>query len=163
MRSALNKPNRQTLCTLCTNVPKSMNQTNQIRRLLKLAPDIFGKYPVAFAYLYGSYATGQAHRFSDLDIAIYLEQMPRRRKLRLELSLALEIDEKLGPEVSSEVRTINGLPLIVTANIITEGILLYSKNETLRVDFETSVRSAYFDFLPVIHAYQRAFVETVAP
>lgn len=133
------------------------------RRLSKLAPDIFGKYPVAFAYVYGSYATDQVHRFSDLDIAIYAGKMPRGRKLGLELSLALEIDEKLGYSVSSEVRTINGLPLIVTGKIITEGILLYSKNETLRVDFETSIRCAYFDFLPFIHAYQHAFVETVAP
>jgi len=126
--------------------------------LLMLAPDIFGKHPVMFAYLYGSYVTGLVHPFSDLDIGVYVEKISRRQYLKLELSLALEIDEKLGSGVASEVRIMNVLPLVVTGKIITDGILIFSGNETARVDFETSVRSAYFDFLPVIREYQNTYI-----
>jgi len=129
--------------------------------LLTLAPGIFGKPFVLFAYLYGSYATGLVHPFSDLDIGIYVDKMSRRQCLELELSLALEIDEKLGSGVASEVRIINNLPLVVTGKIITEGLLIFSRNETIRVDFEMSVRSAYFDFLPVLHRYQSTYMENI--
>lgn len=129
--------------------------------LSTLAPDIFGKSPVLFAYLYGSYATGLVHPFSDLDIGIYIDKMSRRQCLELELSLALEIDEKLGSAVASEVRIINNLPLVVTGKIITEGLLIFSRNDTIRVDFETSVRSAYFDFLPVLRRYQSMYIESI--
>ncbi|NVM21518.1 MAG: nucleotidyltransferase domain-containing protein [Desulfobacterales bacterium] len=166
--------------------------------LLKLAPDIFGNPSVLFAYLYGSYATGLVHPFSDLDIGIYvdrlaphkprplgrgqgelsenvyhpyreaptfragrLNKMSRRQCLELELSLALEIDEKLGSGVSSEVRIINNLPLVVTGKIITEGILIFSRNEAIRVDFETSLRGAYFDFVPVLRRYQSVYMQSI--
>jgi len=122
--------------------------------------EIFRKHPVLFAYLYGSYATNLVHTFSDLDIGIYVEKPPGKESLEIELSLALEIDERLDRMVSSEVRIINHLPLIVLGEIITEGILIFSKNETVRIDFETSVRSAYFDFLPVIKRYQNTYLKS---
>lgn len=131
--------------------------------LLALAPDIFGNSPVLFAYLYGSYATGLVHPFSDLDIGIYVEKISRSQYLELELSLALKIDEKLGSGVASEVRIMNALPLMVIGSIITEGILIFSRNDIIRVDFETSVRSAYFDFLPVIRRYQSMYLHSFVP
>ncbi len=129
--------------------------------LLTLAPDIFGKHPVLFAYLYGSYATGLVHPFSDLDIGIYVNKISHRKYLDLELSLSLEIDEKFESGISSEVRIMNGLPLMIKGNIITEGVLIFSGNETIRVDFETSIRDAYFDFLPIIRRYQRTYMENI--
>lgn len=141
---------------MCNEFVKKIKNT-----LLSYAPDIFSKRPVLFAYLYGSYAAGLAHRFSDLDIGIYVEKMSPRHYLGLELSLALAIDDKLGSKVASEVRIMNVLPLVVTGAIITEGILIFSRNEIMRVDFETSVRSAYFDFLPVLREYRTTYVESI--
>jgi len=138
-----------------SHVEKIMNS------LAAIAPDIFSRHPVLFAYLYGSYATGIVHPFSDLDIGIYIERLPESKHLELELSLSLELDSVLKDEVASEIRIINRLPLIILGNIVTEGVLIYSRDETLRVDFETSVRSAYFDFLPVIHRYNRAYLDRV--
>ena len=125
--------------------------------LFAIAPDIFCNHPVLFAYLYGSYATGNVHPFSDLDVGVYIDDESDIKYLELELSLSLEIDEKIGSDVRTEVRIINNLPLVIIGNIITEGRLIYSINENLRVDFETSVRKAYFDFLPVIITYRNTY------
>jgi predicted nucleotidyltransferase len=40
------------------------------QKLNQIAPDVFEGTPVLFAYLYGSYATGESHRFSDLDVGV---------------------------------------------------------------------------------------------
>jgi predicted nucleotidyltransferase len=126
-----------------------------------IASGIFSKHPISFAYLYGSYATGIVHAHSDLDIGIYIENLLENMHLVLELSLSLEFDNLLTTEVVSEVRIINNLPLVILGNIVTEGALIYSRDEILRVDFETSVRSAYFDFLPVIRKYNKEYMDSV--
>ena len=129
--------------------------------LIAITPKVFKKHPVLFAYLYGSYATGVVHAYSDVDIGIYIKNLQDSKHLELELSLSLEFDNLLKADAASEVRIINKLPLIILGNIVTEGFLIYSKDESLRVDFETSVRSAYFDFLPVIQRYNKAYIRGI--
>jgi len=128
---------------------------------LKLAPAIFGESPVLFAYLYGSYATGAVHPFSDVDIGVYVEKVSARQHLELELELALTIDEKLENGISSDVRAINNLPVMLVGKILTEGVLLFSRSDLVRVEFETLVRKQYFDFVPVIQRYQSAYRESI--
>jgi predicted nucleotidyltransferase len=132
-----------------------------INTLFTIAPDIFCSRPVLFAYLYGSYATGNVHPFSDLDIGIYIDDVSDIKYLELELTLSLEIDAKIEGGVKTEVRIINNLPLVIIGDIITEGRLIYSIDENVRVDFETSVRKAYFDFLPVIKTYQNTYIDNI--
>jgi predicted nucleotidyltransferase len=135
---------------------------NDLRgKLREIAAELFEKTPVLFAYLYGSYAKGLSHRFSDVDVGIFLEGLDAGACLDLELSLSLRIDETLGHAVQAEVRILNHLPLTVKGRILGEGELIYSKDEAKRVEFETRVRKAYFDFLPVIQQYQNAYRERV--
>ena len=131
------------------------------QKLRAVALRIFEGTPVLFAYLYGSYARGLSHPFSDLDVGIFVEGLDIKASLDLELSLALRLDENLGHAVQAEVRTLNYLPLIVKGRILGEAELIYSRAEEKRVEFETQVRQSYFDFLPVIHDYYRAYREKI--
>jgi len=123
------------------------------------APGIFEQTQVLFAYIYGSYAKGLPHRFSDLDVGIFAEGLDVKACLELELSLALLFDEALDHAVQSEVRILNHLPLSVNGRILSEAELIYSKDDNKRIDYETNVRKAYFDFLPIIHMHQKAYRE----
>jgi predicted nucleotidyltransferase len=138
-----------------------MKQAEIKKNILKIATDVFRDTQVLFAYLYGSYAVNQAHQFSDLDIGIYVPRLSRREKLNLEMTLALKIDKKLKQGPASDVRIINSFPLAVAGKIITEGVLIYCRDDKARVDYETAIRSAYFDFLPFIHNYQRTYLEQI--
>ena len=134
-------------------------QNNIKKSIIRLAPQIFKNHPVLFGYLFGSFATGCVHPFSDIDIAIYTGRVSAAKSLELELLLSLKFDEKLDCKAKSEVRIINNLPLVFKGQIISDGFLIFSANDIERVDFETRVRSAYFDFLPVIQNYQRVYLE----
>jgi predicted nucleotidyltransferase len=130
--------------------------------LLKNGDTIFGGSPVLFAYLYGSYAVDQSHPFSDLDIAIYIKKrLTSRESMKLEMNLSLKIDKKFPGGPSSDVRTINHLPLAVAGSVITEGILIYCMDDDERIDFEMNVRRLYFDFLPFIKNYQRTYLAQI--
>lgn len=137
-----------------------MNTRKIIHQLQQASEEIFSSYPVLFAYVYGSYAKGAVHPFSDLDIAVFISSQSTHPPLETELSLALGIDEFLDHSVETDVRSINTLPIMVIGNILTEGILIYSKDDSARVDFEVGMRKKYFDFLPVIKAYHKNFIQS---
>lgn len=111
-----------------------------------------------FAYVYGSIALGQEHPFSDLDVAIYVPQMPIRDKMDLEMSLSLEIDNNLRGAPPSDVRIMNELPLMIVGQIVTDGILIYCRDDSARINYETLIRKVYFDFLPVICQYRHTYL-----
>jgi len=136
---------------------------NRVRALLKdKAQKILKNYPVLFSYLYGSYARGDVHPFSDIDVGIYLENIPTKKALDIELSLALDIDEALGHISNVDVRSITDMPLMMKGNIVTEGILIYSIDEPLRVEFEVNIRKRFFDFSPVIERYHKAYLARIS-
>ena len=128
-------------------------------KLIKKAAAIFGDTPALLAYFYGSCATGQSHPFSDLDIAIYLRTpLNISKSKKLEMDLALRIDSILSNEPPSDVRIINHLPIAVAGQIISEGILIYSIDEYVRIEYESFIRRLYFDFMPFIKHYQQEYL-----
>lgn len=132
---------------------------NQIKtKLDNLAADIFDETPVIFAYLYGSHATGVAHSFSDIDIGVYVPVVSMKDSLGLEMSLALAGDRVMQEKLKCDVRLMNRLPLAVTGEIVTRGILIYCSDHKARVEYETKVRMAYFDFIPFLRKYQQAYL-----
>lgn len=71
-----------------------------IKRFLK---DIFAKYPVEFAYLFGSLARGEDGPLSDADIAVYLKRRLSKDTqeetigaLRSDIEKALQMPDKIG-------------------------------------------------------------------
>ena len=132
----------------------------EIKKILcRIAPDVFRCAPVLFAYLYGSIALDQVHPFSDLDIAIYVTpDLSIKDSLSLEMSLSLEIDKRMENGPPSDIRIMNCLPLTVVGQILTDGNLIYCRDDKARIDYETSIRSAYFDFLPVLLNFQKEYL-----
>lgn len=130
-----------------------------IEQLRRVLPTLLRDTPIDVAYLYGSMARGRATRSSDVDIAL-LATAPLSPKERLQLELRLE--QALADRYdlpNADVRVLNGAPLRFQGRVLTGAVLLYSRNEERRVAFETRVRSAYFDFLPVIHQMRQAFFD----
>ncbi len=135
-------------------------KADQIKiEMLKNAPVIFKERNIAFAYLYGSVASDQVHHFSDLDVGVYTQELSSEACRKLELDLALDIDDVLVDAPESDVRIMNHLPLAITGKIVTDGILIYCEDEKIRIEYETKTRMAYFDFYPVIRSYQRTYLE----
>lgn len=139
-----------------------MTSLEIIKKLSRIAPDFFGAFPVLFSYLYGSIAIDQAHPFSDLDIAIYVTpDLPIKDSLSLEMSLSLEIDKHFVNGPPSDIRILNRLPLTVAGQVLTDGILIYCRDDNVRIDYETTIRCAYFDFFPAVYNFQKEYLEYI--
>jgi predicted nucleotidyltransferase len=126
-------------------------------------PGIVGDQPVMLAYLYGSIADGSASSANDVDIALIFEPgcpLSPYERMERELHIAAEIEDRCSIR-EADVRSIDNAPLTVQGKVLTDGILLYSRDEDFRVQYEVYTRKLYFDFVPVEEMMRQAFFERV--
>jgi predicted nucleotidyltransferase len=109
---------------------------------------------VAFAYLFGSRATGRHCAGSDADVGIKVER-PLRLLEEVALASALGV-----PAV--DLVDLDRAPLRLKGRIVQEGKLLFRADEPARVAFEVRTRSEYFDFRPTLDTHRRLFLQRVA-
>jgi predicted nucleotidyltransferase len=104
---------------------------------------------VIFAYLHGSFFTGD--RFKDIDIAVYLDPLPPSL-----LEAELELEAKLSNVVKRypvDIRILNNASLSFRYNVIKNGQPIVVNNDNIRSDFVEATLSYYFDFSPFLQEY----------
>ena len=85
---------------------------------------------VAFAYLFGSFLFGKY--FNDIDLAVYVVG---EVDANFEEKLALKLEKEVGMEF--DVFIINDKPTLFLSEVFRKGKLIFSRDEELRVKFET--------------------------
>ncbi len=108
---------------------------------------------IAFAYVHGSFLTNRP--FHDVDLAVYLSAeavLGLGYEIRLEVELERVLREA-GYFFPVDVRLLNRAPLAFRYRVVRDGLLLFCRDETLRVDFEARTFSQYFDFAPFHRDY----------
>mgnify|MGYP000011035284 CR=1 FL=1 len=109
---------------------------------------ILNQYPQIIAtYLFGSYANDQMTPLSDIDIAVLTGQPENDKKKMLDFDFLVEADliHHL-PEYKFDVRNLNQAPVLIQGKIVTEGKLLFTKDQHKLSDFEEYVILRYLDF-----------------
>lgn len=110
----------------------------------KLRDFLSGVGSVKLAYLFGSTARGESNCLSDIDIAVLFDNaLLRKEAFDPQVELISELTCLLKTD-NVDLVVLNDSPLLLTYNIIREGIILKS-DEPLRVKFETKVMSRYLD------------------
>jgi predicted nucleotidyltransferase len=114
-------------------------------QLEKKLREFFSKVEgVTLAYLFGSTIRREANRLSDIDIAVLFDDtLLQKEAFDLQLELIGELTELLKTN-NVDLVILNDSPLLLTYNIIREGIILKS-DEPVRVKFETKIMSRYLD------------------
>lgn len=131
--------------------------------LREALPDILCDQPVMLAYLHGSVAEGYARSWSDVDIALVMA--PEHGKTPYEclmIELAIEGELEARCELpNADVRHIDQAPLMVQGRVVTKGILLYSRDNDFRIDYEVYTRKRYLDFKPVADRLREAYFQRI--
>jgi predicted nucleotidyltransferase len=139
-----------------------MKQENLAESLKNCVKPVLDRHPIQLAYLYGSAARGQMTPLSDVDIALVTIEGAVAPKERLKFELIVE-DEivRMCSLSKADVRVINQAPLVIRGRVVTSGIVLYSRDESFRIEFEIRIRSEYFDFQPVLEFHRQTFFKDV--
>jgi predicted nucleotidyltransferase len=103
---------------------------------------------VTLAYLFGSQVKGEVGPLSDYDIAVLFESYSDGGELRGALGSALAT--ALGTRI--DVVFLNRAPIELAYAIIAEGIIIYERDPSTRIDYESKVMGLYGDYLPTLRA-----------
>ena len=118
---------------------------------------------VVFAYLFGSHAAGRPHRFSDVDVAVLLEESVMQLDyLDHSLELAGLLAEGASVANVEAVLVLNYAPLPLVGRVIQQRRVLYSRDEPVRVRFESLKLRQFFDFELTMGPLDRRFLEDIA-
>jgi len=109
------------------------------------------------AYVFGSRSRGQAGPLSDLDLGILVRES-LSPQARIEVAAALvEQGERLARE-PVDVVILNEAPPALRHRAIRDGVLLYARDDHVRVAFESRAIREFLDFQPVLEHYDRALL-----
>ena len=93
--------------------------------------------PVVFAYLYGSRAGGNARPDSDVDVGVLLDpDVAASESLASRVADALTARSRVG---GIEVTVLNDAPIRFLGRVLRSRVVLYSRDEPARVEFESRI------------------------
>lgn len=111
------------------------------------------KKEVLFVYLFGSYATGHAVPKSDVDIAVYVNAGNKQEQFEKRLALIADLSKLFKRDV--DVIMLNTASPFLKHVIFKEGILIFDRDPSKRIDFELQATNEYFDYKPTLELYNQ--------
>ena len=127
---------------------------SKIEKVLARESEVF------LGYLFGSRVTGLSHAFSDVDVGIYLKDgttgyyLQRERELSVTLMLKLSMDEV-------DVTILNVAGPELRYKVISEGKLIFCRDEGERVRFEERAMLDFFDNKFIFDEYDKMLLERI--
>ena len=127
---------------------------------IQIDPNIFKKYGIKIAYLFGSRAKGRSVPESDFDIAVLFKIPPSDPLALAETSrLTLELVALLPAKV--DVVSLHAASLLLKYEVVAYGKVLYCEDEQERINFEVAVIKEYIDEEPIRNLYNEALYKKV--
>ncbi len=120
----------------------------------ELAKALGEESDVLFAYLFGSQARKDALPTSDIDVAVYLIDGDFFNR-------KLELIEKLSRLMKKEVdiTILNEASPLLKFVVISEGKVIYSIDDSKRIDFDLQTTNEYIDFKPYMEMYNKSLLK----
>lgn len=121
-------------------------------KIVKILKEYFEKEDnVIFAYLFGSYAKGKERENSDVDIAVYVNELiakDSKKVLDFQIKHMSNISDILKKEVDLVI--LNQASPLLRHEVISEGILLVEKDHNKLVNFKKLSFYYYQDWLNIM-------------
>ena len=108
---------------------------------------------IVAAYIFGSYARGRARADSDIDIGILLKDDTGGSGI-YPARLAGELKDACKTGHDIDVRILNRGSLRFLHQVL-KGKLIFSRDDSKRIKFETTTILKYLDFKPFLEEYDR--------
>ena len=125
-------------------------EPGQVDRLLleRLTRALEPRGEILEAYLFGSHARGDAHRHSDVDVAVYIDEARAEAgSFGYQAGLTTHLMDALGTN-EIDVVVLNKAPILLYHRVLRDGVRLLSRDLQATTTRAGQALSRYFDFLP---------------
>ncbi len=127
-----------------------------ISELKKRIWSIAEKYKISYSLLFGSFAKGTAKEGSDIDIAIKVKNLEKSEILDFLKKFVTDLDMD-----NVDVVILNFAPFSVTFDALTEGKVLFCKDEDELIEDRIRVLKLYDDWVHIARHFERVERERV--
>lgn len=125
--------------------------------LVDISKILAGLKEVDAAYIFGSFL--ERKDFNDIDVALLLsESLDPYKSLKFSLRVAGELERRIRPRFEFDVKILNSAPIEFQFEVIKKGHVIFSRNESNRIDYESEVISAYLDLKYMYDLIDREFL-----
>ena len=121
-----------------------------------------GELGVSIVYLFGSSATGQKTRLSDVDIGVVFKVHPHGSDTRAIYDASYRLFSALYPASKVDIVFLQAAPLSLQYSAIKEGKIIFEEDPALTCDYENRVINEYLDFRPVLDFFDKVATEKYA-
>jgi uncharacterized protein len=112
------------------------------------------------AYLYGSFLSRDD--FRDIDIGLFIDNGPdKEHTLEYAANAGSILEEALGFHHECDIRVLNEEPVWFVYEVISTGMVLFTRNEDDRIDIETRVLIEYQDMKSMYDLFDREYLAQV--
>jgi predicted nucleotidyltransferase len=111
--------------------------------------DICREHGLSLAYLFGSYARGNAGALSDIDVAILGDTALDWRDVT---SISQRLSELLEDDAIDLV-DLRRVPDLLAHRVLKEGVCLFARSLSARLDYEVGIEMRYADAAPLRKEY----------
>jgi uncharacterized protein len=112
---------------------------------------------IDLAYVFGSFPNRDD--FHDIDIAIHLfQELAPYQRFKLSSKVARSLEKGILPRVDFDVRVLNCAPAYFQYVIISTGIVVFERDQDMRVDFEAHLISEYLDLKYMYDRFDQDFL-----
>lgn len=126
--------------------------------LLDIGNIVAGFKEVDATYIFGSFL--EREEFNDIDIALLLsEGLDPYKSLKFSLRVAGELERQIKPRFEFDVKILNSSPIEFQFEVIKKGYVIFSRDESRRIDYESEVISVYLDLKYMYDWMDKEFLE----
>lgn len=120
--------------------------------------ELLGRRPeVAFAFLFGSTARGTSGSLSDVDVAVWLQDLDAHQRFQWRRQWSARLEDALGRSVDLVV--LNDASPLVRHRVLRDGIPLVDQQPELRVRLATRWLLDYLDTAPLRETIRQAVLQ----
>lgn len=136
-------------------------EANQAELNINALVDCLATQPdVLAAYLFGSYAAGNARPGSDVDVAVLLSGTDDTEHFKRRLQLTGDVEEALERRPVDLV-VLNDTPPLLAHQVLRHGWLIFECDQAARVEFEVRAGKIYADLQPMYDYHSRDLLRKI--
>ncbi len=115
---------------------------------------------VDIAYIFGSFL--ESDKFNDIDVALVVsKELNPYRRFKFAMEVARELEKEIKPRYEFDVKILNYSPVEFQHEVLKKGKVVFLRDETKRIEYESRLLSTYLDFKGMYEFLDKKFLERV--
>lgn len=112
------------------------------------------------AYVFGSFL--ESDKFNDIDVALLIsKELDPYKRFKFVMKIARELERAIKPRFEFDVKILNYSPVEFQHEVLKKGMVVLSRDENRRIEYESKLISTYLDFKGMYEFLDKKFLARV--